>query len=106
MATLRERKGVYFADYRMNGRRFRKKLSRSKRIAELALKDIEVKIAKGKLGFESKDSDLEKLFEEYLTYSRTNHSPASQKRYKAILDNFKGFQKRAKRYIGDYRTRS
>lgn len=93
MATLRERNGTYFADYRINGRRFRKKLGRSKRIAELALKDIEVKVAKGELGFESKDSDLEKLFEEYLTYSRTNHSPASQKRYKAILDNFKGFLK-------------
>jgi len=91
MATLRVRNGTYFADYRINGRRIRKKLGRSKRIAELALKDIEVKIARGELGFEAKDSDLDRLFEEYLTYSQTNHSPASQKRYKAILANFEGF---------------
>ncbi len=93
MATLRERNGTYFADYRINGRRFRKKLGRSKRIAELALKDIEVKVAKGELGFSVKDSDLENLFQEFLQYSKTNHAPASQKRYKAILDNFKGFLK-------------
>lgn len=93
MATLRVRKGTYFADYRINGRRFRKKLGRSKRIAELALKDIEVKVAKGEHGFEVKDNDLENLFQEFLQYSKTNHSPASQKRYRAILDNFKGFLK-------------
>lgn len=91
MATLRERNGTYFADYRINGRRFRKKLGRSKRIAELALKDIEVKVAKGELGFSVKDSDLEKLYQEFLAYSKTNHAPSSQKRYSAILDNFKRY---------------
>ena len=50
MATLRHRNGSYFVDYRINGRRFRKDVGRSKRIAELALKDLEVKIAKGELG--------------------------------------------------------
>ncbi|MFH1692095.1 MAG: tyrosine-type recombinase/integrase [Candidatus Omnitrophota bacterium] len=93
MATLRHRNGNYFIDYRVNGRRFRKKVGRSKRIAELALKDIEVKVAKGELGFEVKDSDLEKLFVEFLQYSQTNHAPSSQKRYRAILDNFKSFLK-------------
>lgn len=91
MATIRERNGTYFADYRINGRRFRKKLGRSKRIAELALKDIEVKVAKGELGFTPKDNSLEKLFEEFTTYSKTNHAPNSQKRYRAILDNFRSF---------------
>jgi len=91
VATLRQRNGTYFVDYRINGKRFRKPVGRSKRVAELALKDIEVKIAKGELGFEKKDEGLISLFEQYLTYSRTNHAPATQKRYKAIVDNFKRF---------------
>lgn len=91
MASLRLRNGTYFVDYRINGRRFRKAVGPSKRIAELALKDIEVKVAKGELGFTPKDNSLEKLFEEYLTYSRTNHAPSSQKRYRAILDHLKFF---------------
>ncbi len=91
MATLRRRGDTYQVDYRINGRRFRKAVGSSKRIAELALKDIEVKVAKGELGFTPKDNSLDKLFEEYLIYSRTNHSPASQKRYRAILDHLKSF---------------
>jgi len=91
VATLRKRGNTYYADYRINGKRFRKVLGLSKKIAELALKDIEVKIAKGELGFEKKDQDLNQLFEEYLSYSKTNHSPATRKRYKAIIDNFKRF---------------
>tara|TARA_B100000315_G_C14573507_1_gene586824 strand:- start:2597 stop:2746 length:150 start_codon:yes stop_codon:yes gene_type:complete len=46
VATLRKRNGTYYADYRINGRRFRKSLGNSKKIADLALKDIEVKVAK------------------------------------------------------------
>lgn len=69
----------------------RKNLGRSKRIAELALKDIEVKIAKGELGFEKKDESLIRLFEEFRTYSKTNHSPNTQKRYRAIVDHFQRF---------------
>ena len=91
MATIRDRNGVYYIDYRVNGKRFRKKVGPSKKIAELALKDIEVKIAKGELGFERKDEELAKLFEYYLNYSKTNHSPSTQKRYRAIIDNFKEF---------------
>jgi len=91
VAVLYQRRGTYYADYRINGRRIRKALGHSKRIADLALKDIEVKIAKGELGFTQKDNSLEKLFEEFLAYSRTNHAPSSQKRYRAILDHLKSF---------------
>ncbi|NQS89748.1 site-specific integrase [Patescibacteria group bacterium] len=91
MATLRRRSESYFVDYRINGRRFRKKVGPSKRIAELALKDIEVKIAKGELGFSPKDNSLAKLFEEFLKYSKINHAPSTFERYRGILDNFKSF---------------
>ncbi|MFH1492777.1 MAG: site-specific integrase [Candidatus Omnitrophota bacterium] len=60
-------------------------------IAELALKDIEVKIAKQEIGFDIKDDTLAKLFEEYSVYSKTNHAPNSIKRNRAAVDNFKRF---------------
>jgi len=95
VATLRQKGKKYFVDYRINGKRMRKFVGPSKKIAELYLKDIEVKVAKGELGFETKDKDLRKLFEDYLSYSKTNHSPATCKRYKAIIDNFT-------RFLSDY----
>ena len=94
MASLRTKGGRYFVDYRVNGRRVRKAIGKSKRTAELALKDIEVKIERQEIGFIEKDSELNKLFEEYLAYSKVHHAPSSQKRYTAILDNFKEFLSR------------
>lgn len=92
MATLRQKAGNYFIDYRVNGKRIRKNVGRSKKIAELALKDLEVKLIKGELGFDTKrETDLTHLFDEYNKYSFARHSPNSQKRYRAIQDNFKRF---------------
>ncbi|MEA3368820.1 MAG: tyrosine-type recombinase/integrase [Candidatus Ratteibacteria bacterium] len=91
MATLRKKNGKYFIDFRINGRRIRKIIGASKKIAELALKDVEVKIAKGEAGFEKKDENLNKLFSDFFSYSQTNHTPSTQKRYRAIVDNFKRF---------------
>ncbi len=91
MGVIRKRGKIWYIDYVVNGRRIKKRVGSSKSVAELALKDIEVKIAKNELGFLPKDSDLQKLFQEFLEYSKTNHSPATIKRYKAIIDNFKGY---------------
>ena len=91
MATLRTKGGRYFVDYRVNGRRVRKAIGKFKKIAELALKDIEVKIERDEIGFKEKDGELKKLFEEFTAYGNTHRAPSSQKRYKAILDNFNEF---------------
>lgn len=91
MASLRFRKGKYFVDYRVNGKRMRKFVGGSKRLAELALKDIEVKLVKGELGFEMKDHELGKLFEEFLAYSKANNAPGTYQRYRSILDHVKAF---------------
>jgi len=91
MGVIRKRGKIWYVDYVVNGRRIKKRIGASKEVAELALKDIEVKIAKNELGFLPKDSDLQKLFQEFIEYSKTNHSPATNKRYKAIIDNFKGY---------------
>ncbi len=91
MATLRKKEDRYFVDYRVNGHRVRKAIGKSKRIAELALKDIELKIERQEIGFVEKDSELNKLFEEFTAHSAIRYAPSSRKRYKAILDNFKEF---------------
>ncbi|MDD4013386.1 MAG: phage integrase SAM-like domain-containing protein, partial [Candidatus Omnitrophica bacterium] len=91
MATLRKKGNTYFIDYRITGKRMRKSVGRSKKIAELALSDFEVKLAKGALGFEKKDGQLEGLFTDFLAYCKTNLAPGTQARYKSILDNFKRF---------------
>lgn len=93
MATLRKKGDAYFIDYRLNGRRMRKSVGHSKKIAELALKDLEVKIARRELGFEAKDNTFPKLLADYQDYCKTNLAPGTQKRYKAILDNFVRFLK-------------
>ncbi|NCU32076.1 MAG: hypothetical protein EOM23_03900, partial [Candidatus Moranbacteria bacterium] len=99
MSTLRKRGGSYEIDYRVNGKRFRKAVGRSKKMAELALKDLEVKIAKGQLGFDTKDHDFNKLVEEFKEHSRTNLALNTQKRYGAILDNFERFLSNKHPYI-------
>ena len=91
MATLREKNGFYFVDYRVNGRRVRKSVGKSKRIAELAVKDIELKLARNEMGLEPKDGELNKLFVDYLEYIKTHLAPKSQKRYTGIINNFKTY---------------
>lgn len=91
MATLRKKGNGYFIDYRVDGRRLRKSVGRSKKIAELALKDLEVKLARQELGFEKKDSTFQKLLSDFEAYRKTNLAPSTQKRYRAIIDNFVRF---------------
>lgn len=91
MATLRKKSNTYFIDYRINGRRLRKAVGRSKKIAELALKDLEVKLAKNDLGFLKADQLFEKLLTDFKAYCQTNLAPSTRNRYYSILDNFLRF---------------
>ena len=91
MATLRKKNNTYFIDYRIGNRRTRKNVGHSKKLAELALKDIEVKIAKNEIGFIDKDSTIDKLFKDFISYSETNHAKGTTTRYKEIIANFSRF---------------
>ncbi len=91
MASIYKRGKVYYIDYRVNGKRIRKRIGRSKQVAELTLKDIEVQLAKGEISFVQKDHDLFDFLKQYLEFSKTNHSPATYKRYRAIIEHFQTF---------------
>ena len=91
MATLRKRGKRYFVDYRLGGKRVRKHVGRDRKLAEIGLKDIEVRIARKDSGLLVRDCEIDKFFQEYLEYSTTNHSPGTCKRYRAIIDHWKRF---------------
>ncbi len=91
MGSLYKRGKIYYMDVRANGRRIRKRVGTSKQVAELALKDVEVKIAREEFGFAKQDITLEKFLDKYLEYSAANHTIATQKRYRAVIDHLRRF---------------
>ena len=83
-----QRRKVWYIDYIFQGKRFRKRIGYSKKVAELTLKDIEVKIArKEHLGIQETNKILfEKYSEEYLKYAKINKS---EKSYTLNITNIK-----------------
>lgn len=97
MARIYQRNKIWYLDVTHKGRRIRKKIGTSKKMAELALKDVEVKMIKEEFGFIKQDITIESLIEKFLEYNRTNHRASTTKRYKAVTDHFR-------RYLTDKRT--
>ncbi|MCH9024014.1 MAG: tyrosine-type recombinase/integrase [candidate division Zixibacteria bacterium] len=94
MGAIFKRGRVWYIDVRANGRRIRKRIGSAKKIAQLALQDAEVKIARNEFGFAQNDIFIDKFFEQFLDYSRANHQPSTYNRYRAVIDHFKLFAKK------------
>jgi len=96
MARIFKRGKVWYLDFTYRGRRIRKAVGKDKKTAELALKDIEVRIAKEEhLGIHENKRVLFKDFaKDYLGYSKVNKAPGSYRRDKTNIKNlsseFKG----------------
>ncbi len=97
MSRIYQRKGkngtIYYVDYMADGRRRRKRVGRSKRLAQLALADIQVKLERKELGFAAKDRGLEDFIREYLIYAKGNKARQSYERDTFIIKNFLGYVK-------------
>lgn len=93
MGQIRKRGAYWYVDlYLPTGRRYRRRVSRSKHLAELALKDLEVKAERNQLGFlDRKESGVKAFLEDYLQYSKTNHRPSTTVRYRSAINNFLEF---------------
>ncbi len=92
MARVYQRGNYWYVDIQRNKRRYRLKAGKNKRLAELFLKDIELKAERKQLGFlDRKEVDLETFAKDFLTYSQTNHRVATTSRYRAAIDNFMRF---------------
>jgi len=91
MGRLYKRKDVWYIDVRVKGRRLRKRVGRSKRIAELALKDAEVKIARDQFGFSQNDITIDALIDKFLEFQKTNNRASTTRRYKAVADHVRKY---------------
>lgn len=99
MPRIYKREDVWYLDVRVKGHRIRKRVGTSRKIAELALRDAEVKIARDEFGFTKHDITIEKLIERFLEYNRTNHRASTTKRYKAVTDHLMEYLKTKKREV-------
>jgi integrase len=106
MGAIFKRGKIWYIDIRVRGRRIRKRVGPSKKIAELALKDAEVKIARDQFGFTRNDIALDRFLESFMEYSRANHRLATTERYRAVMDHFMEFLKASVNvtYISEIKT--
>lgn len=97
MARIYSRTGkkgtLWYLDYQVEGRRIRKRIGKSKRLAELALADIEVKLERKEAGFAVKDRALQDFIREYLVYAKGNKAKNSCARDEITLRHFTDFIK-------------
>ncbi len=91
MARIYKRDKIWYLDYSYNGIRIRKKVGNSKNVAELALKDIELQIARDEYKLTKQDIKIDTLIEIFLEYNLTNNRESTTKRYRAIMNHFREF---------------
>ena len=90
MGVLRKRGNFWYIDYCLDRKRYRKVIGTSKQIAELALKDIEVRIAKQRADrpINYKISTWKDQFYRYIT---AHLRPSTVTRYKEAITWFLQF---------------
>jgi integrase len=96
MATLYTRKGkngkiFYYVNYVVDGERVRKKVGRNRKVAELVLKDIEVKIEKQDAGLVVKDRRFKDFAREYLNHAKATRSLLTYEWYLSKIQRFQEF---------------
>ncbi len=92
MGVLRKRGKSYYIDITVNGQRFKKRISESKKLAELALKDYELKVERQQLGFiDRKEIGIADFFKQFIQYSKVNHRLETTKRYNSVINVFSAY---------------
>ena len=67
----------WYVDYRVNGRRVKKSFGRQKALAELFLKDVELKLARGQLEIVDEFATWPEFLDRYLQYAKVTKSPST-----------------------------
>jgi len=93
MARIYKRKDIYYLDYFVNGKRIRERHGRSKKAAERDKSIIEGKLASSQFVSIPQDKPLSTLYHDFTQHVRARRSINTQKRYRAILQNFEQFLK-------------
>ena len=93
MPTIRKRGKIWYLDYRIDGKRVKRSIGPSKRVAELELKKIEVQLSQGDLKPPPQKKNLIEFFEELKKYIEVNKNQKTKIRYLEVLNHFKEFLK-------------
>ena len=91
MATIYKRKKTWYINYTIDGKRVRKRIGPSKKVAELELKNIEVKLSKGDVEPVIKKKRVDDYFEEIRKFVKVNKKFKTQQRYLEVLSHFEDF---------------
>jgi|GEM_PF-5368200 len=60
-------------------------------MAELALKDTELRMIREEYEFDKRDIAIDYLIDRFLEYNRTNHRWSTTRRYKSIMDHLRRY---------------
>ena len=93
MGRIYRRGRVWYIDVYASGRRIRRRVGTSKKIAQLALQDAEVKVARNECGFAQKDIAVDEFLGRFLEHSKANHRERTTNRYRAVIDHSRVFLK-------------
>jgi len=74
-----------------NGRKIKQRIGRDCRTAELALKEVEVKLARNQIGLVEQRVGLNDFCKEFMGYVLTNKARNTVQGYRATLDHFLRF---------------
>lgn len=91
MGSVYKRQGIWYINTMAGSRRIRRRVGTSKRLADLALKDLEAKIIRRELDLDFEEATLSHLFKKFISYSEVNHAPGTTLRYQNVIDNFRIF---------------
>jgi integrase len=78
MATLFQKRGIWYVGYRVNGQRFRISTgSRSRKLAQIKFEDIKVRLFKGELGaapVSKRGASVAEFFRRFIDYAHANYA--------------------------------
>jgi len=98
-ARKNKRGKTWYVGYYVNGRFLRKRVGRSKAIAEKARGDIEAKVERGEAGLLNRDYPILSFFDEYLRRTETSHSASYHSRNERVIRQFKRFLQTKRPYL-------
>lgn len=90
---------TWYVGYYADGRFVRKKVGRSKTLAEKARGDIEARIERGDVDLLNKNHPIRKFFDEYLEKTKVKHSASYHNRNRRIIEQFKKFLDMERPYL-------
>lgn len=82
---------TWYVGYRVDGKLVRKRIGRSKSLAETAKGDIQARIERGEAGLLKKDYPIRRFFDEYLQRTKGKQSVSYHGRNDIVIRNFTRF---------------